>query len=111
MNRAAAAILVLCYLALGSGAVERWHNAQHAAEDARAIVAAQKAGVPAPVLPNHDDGNCLIHSQIHLSTMAAGWVPLLIILGAFVAFLTLLPVKVVSVERYFDFACRGPPVG
>ena len=109
VNRAAATILVLCYLALGSGAVERWHNAQHAAEDASIVLAAQKAGLPTPVLPTHDDGNCSVHAQIHLSTMAVAWLPLLILLGLFVAFLTLLPVRVASVERTFALACRGPP--
>ena len=109
MNRLAASILVLCYLALGSGAVERWHNARHAVEDAAVISAAQKAGLPAPALPTHDDNNCLIHAQIHLSTMVVGWVQILILLGVFVAFLTLLPMKVAGVERLFALACRGPP--
>ena len=34
MQRFAAIVLVLCYVALGSGVAERWHNAQHEAEDA-----------------------------------------------------------------------------
>ena len=109
MNRLAASILVLCYLALGSGAVERWHNARHAVEDAAAISAAKQAGLPTPAIPTHDDSNCLIHAQIHLSTMVIGWVQLLILLGVFVAFLTLLPVTVASRERRFTLSCRGPP--
>ena len=109
VHRVAAAILVLCYLALGSGAVERWHNAQHAVEDTAIISAAHKAGIPSPALPTHDDGNCPIHAQIHLSTMVIGSVQLLILLGVFVAFLTLLPVKVAGVARLFALACRGPP--
>ena len=109
VHRIAAAILVLCYIALGSGAVERWHNAQHAAEDAAVVAAAVKAKVPVPVIPTHDDGNCLIHAQIHLSTAVVGWVQLLVLLGVFVAFLTLLPVKVAGVAPLFALACRGPP--
>jgi hypothetical protein len=109
VHRIAAVILVFCYLALGSGAVERWHNAQHAAEDAAAIRAAEDAGLPAPVIPIHDDSNCFVHAQIHLSTMAVAWVPLLILLGVFVAFLTLLPMKVAGVVPQFALACRGPP--
>src|SRR3954468_7366705 len=92
--RITAAILVMAYLALGSGAVERWHNAQHAAEDARVVAAAREAGAPVPQTPFHDDVNCVTHSQIHLSGLAVAWVPLLILLGLFVAFLTLLPVRV-----------------
>ncbi len=109
VHRIAAAILVLCYIALGSGAVERWHNAQHAAEDAAVVAAAVKAGAPVPAIPTHDEGNCLIHAQIHLSTAVVGWVQLLILLGVFVAFLTLLPLKVAGVVPLFALACRGPP--
>jgi hypothetical protein len=102
--------LIACYLALGSGAVERWHNAQHAIEDAAVVAAAEHSRVPAPQTPLHDDSNCLMHAQIHLSAMAVAWVPLLILLGLFIAFLTLLPVQVIGVERRFALACRGPPV-
>ncbi len=109
MNRLAASILVLCYLALGSGAVERWHNARHAAEDAAIVAAAQKAGLPAPVLPTHNDNNCETHAQIHLSTMVIGWVQFLILVGLFVAFLTLLPVTPAGVKPLFALTCRGPP--
>ena len=108
--RIAAVILVACYLALGFGAVERWHNAQHAIEDAVTVAAAHQSGVPAPQLPSHNDSNCLIHAQLHMSAMAVAWVPLLIVLGLFVAFLTQLPVQVVAIERRFALACRGPPV-
>jgi len=107
--RITAAILVLAYLALGSGAVERWHNAQHAAEDAQLIAAARESGAPVPQLPFHNDVNCVTHSQIHLSGLAVAWVPLLILLGIFVAFLTQLPVQIPAIERHFALACRGPP--
>ena len=100
---------MVAYLALGSGAVERWHNAQHAAEDARIVAAARESGVPAPQAPLHDDVNCVTHAQIHLSGLAVGWVPLLILLGLFVAFLTQLPVRVPAIDRLFLLACRGPP--
>ena len=46
VQRLTVAILVIAYLALGSGAVERWHNAQHAAADARALAAARESGAP-----------------------------------------------------------------
>ena len=107
--RVTVAILVLTYLALGSGAVERWHNAQHAAQDAKVVAAARESGAPVPHTPFHDDVNCVTHSQIHLSGLAISWVPLLILLGVFVAFLTQLPVQVPALERCFVLACRGPP--
>jgi hypothetical protein len=110
VHRLAAMILVVGYLGLGSGAVERWHNARHAAEDAQILEAARLAGVPLKHFPFHDDYNCSFHWQIHVSTMAVGWVPLLILLGLFLAFLTMLPVQLPVYQRMLVISCRGPPV-
>lgn len=107
--RFVAAILIACYLALGSGAMERWHNAQHAADDAAQLSVASGAQLPIPV-SDHNDTNCSIHAQLHFSTAVVAWVPLLICLGLFVAFLTMLP-QPIPVARYFHVvSCRGPPV-
>ena len=110
MNRLAAIILVACYLALGSGAVERWHNAWHAAEDARMMATAPQADAPGENLPLHNDYNCAFHWQLHVSTQALGWVPLLILLGLFLAFLTMLPVPLPACQRMLVIPCRGPPL-
>src|SRR5579871_5962139 len=100
VHRLGAIILVACYVALGSGAVERWHNARHAAEDARMMAAAAPhEGTPSQNLPPHNDYNCAFHWQLHVSTQALGWVPLLILLGLFLAFLTMLPVKLPAYQR------------
>jgi hypothetical protein len=107
--RFAAIILVLCYAALGSGAVESLHNAHHATEDAR--LAALQDQRTTPTHPtHHDENNCPVHLQLHLSVMAVGWVPLLICLGLFVAFLTELPVSLPPQQRCLVISCRGPPV-
>ena len=42
--------------------------------------------------------------------MAVAWVPLLICLGLFVAFLTMLPVRLPVQQRRVVIPCRGPPV-
>ena len=110
MQRFAAIVLVLCYAALGSGVAERWHNAQHAAEDAVALSAARDAGHPLSHAPIHDESNCEFHCQLHISVMAVAWVPLLICLGLFVAFLTMLPVRLPVQARRVVIPCRGPPV-
>jgi len=110
VHRLAAVILLLCYAALGTGAVESLHNAQHASEDARLLAAAHRSG-EAPKYPvHHDENNCPVHLQLHLSAMAVGWVPLLICLGLFVAFLTELPVSLPPQQRRLVLPCRGPPV-
>ena len=91
--------------------MEHWHNAQHAVEDARALTAAREAGNPLDHLPLHDDSNCPFHAQLHLSFMAAGWTPVLICLGLFVAFLSLLQRSLAPQRVLVRIACRGPPLG
>lgn len=116
MYRTAAIVLILCYAALGSGAMEYWHNAQHAAEDA--AIAAGRIDVASAAShdddhdhsPIHDESNCPVHAQLHLAGLAVAWVPLLICLGFFVAFLTLLPPCVVARQAVFALPCRGPPL-
>ena len=109
MRRFAAIALLLCFAALGTGTVEYLHNQQHAREDAAAAVAAKAAGLPEPSHSTHDETNCEFHAQLHLPLIAGGWTPLLILLGLFVAFLTLvapvMPVRIVP----SCLVCRGPP--
>ena len=114
MHRIAAILMIICYAALGSGAMERWHNAQHAAEDA-AIAAGRIDAAAAPhdddhdQSPLHDESNCPVHAQLHLAGLAVAWVPLLVCLGLFVAFLTLLAPRMVARQVVFAIPCRGPP--
>lgn len=109
VQRLGAILLVTCYAALGSGAVERWHNAQHAREDARTVWLAHQAGMPLPVIPLHDDSNCSFHAQLHVSGLAVAWISPLICLGLFIAFLTL-PGHRFALQRVkVAISCRGPP--
>jgi len=113
MQRVAALLMLLCYAALGSGAVEYWHNRQHAAQDEGSLAVATadpgSAAVHHDHVPLHDESNCPIHLQLHLAGLAVAWVPLLICLGLFVGFLTML--APVSRGRRIALAipCRGPP--
>jgi hypothetical protein len=115
VRRITAILMVLCYVALGSGAMERLHNAQHAAEDAKIAAAFDSGKVVPPHAgdhhpsPIHDESNCPVHAQLHLAGLAVAWVPLLICLGLFVAFLTLLPPCPPARQVVFAIACRGPP--
>jgi hypothetical protein len=88
---------------------ERWHNLQHEAEDAELLSAARAAGHPLDHAPIHDENNCEIHCQLHISILAVAWVPLLICPGLFLAFLTLLPVRLPLQLRQVVIPCRGPP--
>ena len=105
MHRIAAISLVLCFAAIGSGTMEHWHNAQHAAEDAKASAASHSDSDR----PFHDDFNCAFHTQLHLPAMPAAWVPLLICLGLFVAFISLLLPPLVPQRSAAPISCRGPP--
>ena len=108
MRRLAAISLVLCFLALGSGVAAFLHNLNHARQDAVAASAATAAGQPVQHR-NHDDSNCDTHLQLHMPLLSAAWVPLLICLGLFVAFLTLLPAPLISRRAPTHFDSRGPP--
>ena len=110
VRRIAALLLVSCYLCLGSGALEYWHNAQHAAEDARMAALASAAGAPLDHLPLHTDFNCAEHARLHLPLISAGWVPILVFLGLFVAFLSTLRLHLVAQRVIWRIDCRGPPV-
>src|SRR4051794_28717963 len=98
--RFAAILISLCFLAIGTGAAEFAHNAQHTREDA----AAQKSSGNAPI---HNDANCAVHAQLHMPVLAGGWVPLLICLGLFIAFLTELPPAFIPRPTFTCIDCRG----
>ena len=89
--------------------MEYLHNQEHAREDAAAAVAAKAAGLPDPSHDTHDETNCEIHAQLHLPFIAVGWTPLLVLLGLFVAFLTLLAPAMPMRPIPSRLVCRGPP--
>lgn len=115
MRRVAAILLSVAFLALGTGALEYLHNLDHKREDAQRATATA-AGVSQAGshshhdhAPLHTDTNCETHAQLHMPTLSMGWVPLLVCLGLFVAFLTLLASEPVSHRPLLRLDCRGPP--
>jgi hypothetical protein len=109
VKRFSAAILILTFLALGSGAMEYLHNLQHSHEDAALAAEARRAADPRSKTPVHDDSNCEVHRQLHLPAISVGWVPLLVFAGIFVAFLSEIAQALVSRAPIFRLDCRGPP--
>src|SRR3954454_3001385 len=120
MRRIVALILATSFLALGTGALEYLHNSAHAREDAAAAVAVfgraslgsasdPSDDAPSPRGPLHTDANCVIHAMLHAPLLTGGWVPLLVCLGLFVAFLTQLTPPVLSRRPLVRIDCRGPP--
>ena len=103
--RIAVAILVaVWFLALGTGAVEFAHNAQHACEDAHHHHDHDRS--PPPV---HDETNCQFHAQLNSPIIAMPVLVLLIGAGLLIAFLTELPRTAVTLRIPSRIDCRGPP--
>jgi hypothetical protein len=111
VKRVSALILVLCFLAIGTGLGEYLHNLQHAIEDsADAIMLQANGSVPAPRPVHHDESNCRLHALLHAPIFSAGYLPLLVCLGFFVAFLTQISPPLLPQRAFFRIDCRGPPV-
>jgi len=109
VHRITSIVLACWFVALGSGALAALHDLQHDQEDAAIAAADRAAGRPEREAPHHDESNCPVHAQLHIPCISAGWVPLLVCLGLFVAFLTLLPAPSVSRRALLRLDCRGPP--
>src|SRR5436305_4151533 len=100
MLRQGSFLLIAVFAMLGSGLAEHWHNLEHAREDASLIASALGSERGSSHLPpNHNDSNCPTHAQLHLQILPAGWVPALVCVGVFVAFLTMLTPPLVSQRR------------
>ena len=111
VGRVAALLLSLCFVGLGSGVLRFAHDAAHAHDDARVDAAARAAGLPVDPAGRHahDESNCDLHALLNAPLLAAQTVPLLVQLGLFVAFLTLLSNPVTRLRLPARIDCRGPP--
>jgi hypothetical protein len=105
------AILVACAFALlGSGALSHVHAHAHAIEDRAAGRHACCSHPPDHGdRPLHDETNCDLHASLASPVLAPGYVPLLVCLGLFVAFLTQLDPSLPSQRTPARTDCRGPP--
>jgi hypothetical protein len=101
LTRLASILLLFTFTALATGSVEYLHNLQHV--PGHLATAGDGDG------KHHDDSNCDIHRQLHAPALAAQWLPTLILLGLFVAFLTLLAPRLTPQRSLERIACRGPP--
>jgi hypothetical protein len=109
LNRVASIVLLMCFLGLGSGALNYVHQMEHRRQDAVIDAVLRAAGLP--VQPHHhDDSNCEVCAQLHLQYVFIRWVPFLVCLGLFIAFLTLLDAPMIPRLLPARIDCRGPPV-
>ena len=118
-------LLILSIFSIGCGGLEYLHNLGHALEDALEdveqlqmpaavdLAAVHLAGlhqIPVHSDRHHDESNCPVHAQLHMPAITGGWVPLLVCLGLWIAFLSQRPVPVVRCLHVTRFDSRGPPV-
>jgi hypothetical protein len=109
VRRLVAIVLALGFAALGSGALERLHNAHHAAEDLKAFLAARSSGQPNPKLPAHDESNCPVHVQLHLPALPVVIAPPAMKLERIARDAAPAPVVRVLARLPARIDCRGPP--
>jgi hypothetical protein len=90
-------ILVLASLGLlATGGAHFIHVHQHEHEDAN-----HSGG--------HDESTCILHLQLRAPLILDAAVPLLVLVGLFIAFLTLLPLQRIAQVVHTRISCRGPP--
>lgn len=93
VRRLPAIALLLAFLATGTGALAWAHELNHQVQETA----------------DHEPDHCDVCVQLHLPVMPAGWTPLLVCLGLFAAFLTLLTRRLASQRIALSVCCRGPP--
>lgn len=107
LRRLPAILLVIAFAALGSGLLEDLHQRTHAMQHAAAARAVTDAAQP----QDRGDGDgCELCANLHVARISTGWVPILVFLGLFVAFLTQLAPQWASQRVVLRIDCRGPPV-
>jgi hypothetical protein len=109
VKRAASILLLICFLALGTGTVQYLHNLQHQAEDAREDAIARASG-QATEHHHHDESNCEVHAQLVLAFFFDGWTPLLMLLGLLVGRSIVASLFRIPRLTPIRIDCRGPPV-
>ena len=108
VRRLPAILLLITFAALGSGLLEGLHLRTHLRERATARLASPSVDQSDP--DSHDASACEFCARLHLPRVSTGWVPVLVCLGLFVAFLTQLSPRLDAQRVIFRPDCRGPPV-
>jgi hypothetical protein len=99
-------LLIAAFAALGTGLLEDLHQRTHLMQHA----AAAKAGTEPAGHDRGDGDGCELCVSLHLARVSTGWVPVMVCLGVFVAFLTQLAPQWASQRVAVWIDCRGPPV-
>lgn len=109
LKRWASLILLVAAVAFGTGALEYVHNITHLRIRQMMAELRNPHHVPAADSPARVQDNCGLNVLLHLPMLPAAAIPLLILAGLFVAFLTLLAPELISASAPARIDCRGPP--
>jgi hypothetical protein len=113
VRRWPAIFLLIGFCALGTGLLEYLHLRVHQHESAQHLAHVHDDHDAAPGEDPADqpaDEHCELCLHLRAATASAGWVPVLVCLGLFVAFLTLLSPRIAPQRVALRIDCRGPPV-
>lgn len=92
---------------MSSGLMKYVHELEHLG--APGVQAAGMQLAQTPDKPGHDENDCAVCVTLHAPLSFTGYTPVLVFLGLFVAFLTLLPRPFTSVRVPLVLESRGPP--
>lgn len=106
VRRLPAILLLIAFAALGSGLLEDLHLRAHLTQTA----AAAHTGTDPSGHDRGDPDGCELCAHLHVGRISAGWLPVMICLGVFVAFLTQLSPRLAPQRVAARIDCRGPPV-
>jgi hypothetical protein len=107
LRRLASILLLVTFAFVGTGALRYLHDLGHLREDAAAAARDENGRkLPAPL---HTEWNCELHALLAAPLIVTSAIPLLILLGLLVAFLTQLAPQPVSARTALRLDCRGPP--
>jgi len=106
MRRLIALILVCCFVLLGTGAVQYFHQLQHQAE----AKACYQSSTPHDHQPaKHHDSSCQLCLQLHHPIFIAGWSADLVGLATVTGWVTVRPDSAITSLPLLQVVCRGPP--
>ena len=107
VRRLPSILLLIAFAALGSGLLENLHLRTHLTSHAQAAVGSI-SGIAGQ--GDADADGCELCANLHVGRISVGWVPVMICLGVFVAFLTQLAPRLAPQRVAARIDCRGPPV-
>lgn len=107
VRRVGLIFLLVSFVAMSSGLMGFLHHIEHSAGNRSEL--SGRSWTAAPDGVGHDEANCAVCMVLHAPLASAGYVPILVSLGLFVAFLTLLSGSLTSLRLPLTVECRGPP--